>query len=98
MNITIENLHTTLILDAMFMVLYLCFIFIMAGIDKEYRKIAVLGDMFELGDYSADLHRKVGDEVVKNNIDILVCAGENAKLIADEALENGMKKENIYIC
>ncbi len=39
MNITIENLHTTLILDAMFMVLYLCFIFIMAGIDKEYRKI-----------------------------------------------------------
>lgn len=63
---------------------------------KENRKIAVLGDMFELGEYAEKLHRFVGEEVAKNNIDILVCAGENAKLIADEALKNGMKKENIY--
>ena len=63
---------------------------------KDNRKIAVLGDMFELGEYAEKLHRLVGEEVYKNNIDILVCAGENAKLIADEALENGMKKENIY--
>ena len=63
---------------------------------KNNRKIAVLGDMFELGEYAEKLHRLVGEEVYKNNIDILVCAGENAKLIADEALKNGMKKENIY--
>ena len=63
---------------------------------KDNRKIVVLGDMFELGEYAEKLHRLVGEEVYKNNIDILVCAGENAKLIADEALENGMKKENIY--
>ena len=29
------------------------------------RKIAVLGDMFELGDFSEELHKKVGKEVVK---------------------------------
>ena len=63
---------------------------------KNNRKIAVLGDMFELGEYAEKLHRLVGEEVYKNNIDILICAGENAKLIADEALKNGMKKENIY--
>ena len=63
---------------------------------KDNRKIAVLGDMFELGEYAEKLHRLVGEEVYKNNIDILVCAGENAKLIADEALKCGMKKENIY--
>ena len=63
---------------------------------KNNRKIAVLGDMFELGEYAEKLHRIVGEEVYKNNIDILICAGENAKLIADEALKNGMKKENIY--
>ena len=63
---------------------------------KNNRKIAVLGDMFELGEYAEKLHRLVGEEVYKNNIDILVCAGGNAKLIADEALKNGMKKENIY--
>ncbi len=63
---------------------------------KDNRKIAVLGDMFELGEYAEKLHRLVGEEVYKNNIDILVCAGENSKLIADEALKNGMKKENIH--
>ena len=60
----------------------------------ESRKIAVLGDMFELGDYSEELHKKVGSEVVKNKIDILLCAGENAKNIAEQAQKDGMK--NIY--
>jgi len=59
------------------------------------RKIAVLGDMFELGDFSEELHRKVGEEVVKNNIDILICSGENSKYIIDEAIGSRMKKENI---
>ena len=53
------------------------------------RKIAVLGDMFELGEYSEELHRKVGKEVVKNNIDMLICAGENAKYIIEEAKKSG---------
>ena len=63
---------------------------------KNNRKIAVLGDMFELGKYSEKLHKLVGEYVCENNIDILVCAGENAKLIADEALKNGMKKEKVF--
>ena len=53
------------------------------------RKIAVLGDMFELGKYSEELHRQVGKEVVKNNIDMLICAGENAKYIIEEAKKSG---------
>ena len=60
------------------------------------RKIAVLGDMFELGDYSEELHSKVGLEVSKNNIDILICAGENAKFIVKSAKENGMNENNIF--
>ena len=64
---------------------------------SEYkeRKIAVLGDMFELGEFSEELHKKVGEEVVKNKIDILIACGENAKYIADVAKEK-MDKENIY--
>ena len=42
------------------------------------------GDMFELGEYTEELHKKVGEEVVKNKIDILICAGENSKYIIDE--------------
>lgn len=54
---------------------------------KENRKIAVLGDMFELGKFSKELHEKVGEEVVKHNIDVLITCGENAKYIAEVAKE-----------
>ncbi len=57
------------------------------------RKIAVLGDMFELGQFSEKLHYGVGKEVIANNIDILLCSGENSKNITNGAIENGMSKE-----
>ena len=60
------------------------------------RKIAVLGDMLELGEFSKVLHKKVGAEVVKNKIDILFCSGENSKYIAEEAQKQGMPIEKIY--
>ena len=49
------------------------------------RKIAVLGDMLELGEFAEELHRNVGKEVVKNNIDILVTVGNDSKYIIEEA-------------
>ena len=52
------------------------------------RKIAVLGDMFELGDYSKELHEKVGKEVAQKNVDILICAGDASKNIIKEAEKN----------
>ena len=58
------------------------------------RKIAVLGDMFELGSFSEKLHRDVGIEVFKNNIDKLYLIGENAKYIAEEAISQGYNKSN----
>lgn len=62
---------------------------------KDNRKIAVLGDMFELGSFSKELHEKVGEEVSKNNIDILICSGENAKYIYEKAKEK-MDIQNVY--
>ena len=60
------------------------------------RKIAILGDMLELGEYSKKLHEKVGEEVAKNKIDILVTVGKEAINIMNIAIQNGMKKENTY--
>ena len=60
------------------------------------KKIAVLGDVLELGDFSEKLHKQIGLEVAKNNIDVLITVGDNAKHIATEAQNNGLK--NIYIC
>ena len=61
------------------------------------RKIAVLGDMFELGEFAEEIHRKVGIEVFTHKIDVLVTVGELAKYIADEVKYlGGMKKTHIW--
>ena len=54
----------------------------------DLRKIAVLGDMLELGEFSKELHEKVGEEVANNNIDILICRGKFAKDIISKASKN----------
>ena len=69
----------------------------LGGIESK-KKIAVLGDMLELGEFSKELHEKVGEEVAKNKIDILITVGECAKDIAKKALECGLNEKNIYIC
>src|SRR3989338_8371760 len=59
------------------------------------RKIAVLGDMMELGQYSEQEHRKVGSWL-PGVVDVLMCVGERSKWIGDEAQKDGFKKESIY--
>ena len=59
---------------------------------KAKRKIAVLGDMLELGEFAEELHKKVGREVAKNKIDILFTVGNLARYIADEAKKLGVKE------
>ena len=59
------------------------------------RKIAVLGDMFELGKFSEEIHRKVGIEVFTHKIDMLVTVGNESKYIAEEVKYLGMPKDNV---
>lgn len=49
------------------------------------RKVAFLGDMFELGLDSDRMHEEVGVCAVKANIDVLICVGENSKHMKDAA-------------
>ncbi len=63
---------------------------------KNKRKIAVLGDILELGEYSQKLHEQVGEAVYKNKIDLLIVSGKNAKYIEQQAKKMGMPEENIY--
>lgn len=62
---------------------------------KGDKKIAVLSDMLELGDYSADAHREVGRMAAENKIDYLLCVGNDAKYIVDGAKKNGL--ENAFL-
>lgn len=52
------------------------------------RKVAILADMLELGDYSQQLHEEVGSYVAFKGIDILVCVGKEAKYIYQKARES----------
>ncbi len=54
------------------------------------RKIAVLGDMLELGDYSETAHRTVGEYAAECKIDMLYTFGEQSKFMSDSAVKSGM--------
>ena len=61
---------------------------------KAKRKIAVLGDMLEIGKYSLEAHEKVG-KFVASFVDLLITVGPRAKFIAEAANKAGLAKENI---
>jgi UDP-N-acetylmuramoyl-tripeptide--D-alanyl-D-alanine ligase len=59
------------------------------------KKIAVLGDMLELGKYETQGHEMVGIKA-SEIADVLVVVGERAQTIADSAEKNGLASENIF--
>lgn len=60
-----------------------------AGIDllcmADTKKIAILGDMFELGENSDKMHAGVGEYAAEKNIDGLICVGENSRHMQEAA-------------
>ena len=60
------------------------------------KKILAIGDMLELGKYSTEEHKKIG-ELLVGKCDILVTVGLRSKHIAQEANKKGMKSKNIYV-
>ncbi len=61
---------------------------------KGVRKIAILGDMLELGSGSAEYHREVGTYIAQNPVDFLICIGKDAAHIAEGAKAT-MEEKNI---
>ncbi len=55
----------------------------------DRRKIAVLGNMLELGTYSRLGHVEVGEMVARQGVDVLITVGELAGIIASTAREHG---------
>ncbi|MEG0453330.1 MAG: UDP-N-acetylmuramoyl-tripeptide--D-alanyl-D-alanine ligase [Coprobacillus sp.] len=58
------------------------------------RKIAVIADMLELGDYEKTIHQEVGTYIVEKNIDEVLCVGKASLYIVEKAKELGF--HNIY--
>lgn len=60
------------------------------------RKVAILGDMFELGKNEAELHGCIGEHIGKTDIEVLITIGYLSKNIDDYAKENGFKGQIIH--
>jgi len=60
------------------------------------RKIAVLGDMYELGQYAEEGHKLVGRRA-RDVVDLLITVGSLGRLIGEEALKAGMEPDKVYM-
>ena len=59
------------------------------------RKIAILGDMLELGKHTITAHREIGEMAAGKKIDLLITVGVRAKFFAEGATKTGFNKKQI---
>lgn len=64
-------------------------------VSQDAKRIAVLGDMKELGAASKEEHRKLGEYCAQKEVDVLVTVGAEAKYSARAAREYGMETEEV---
>lgn len=69
----------------------------LASIDCRGKKIAVLGDMFELGKHSTKEHRALGRAAAQAQLDHLYLLGGQAGVARQGALRAGMKADRVTI-
>lgn len=62
------------------------------------RRIAVLGDMAELGSLAELAHFQIGEQVPISAVDVLVTVGERGRRIAEGALAAGMPEDSVRPC
>lgn len=63
---------------------------------KSDRKIAILGDMLELGNLSRNGHKEVAQKIFSSKIDIFFAVGSRMKDAVDELISSGFPKNSIY--
>ncbi len=68
-----------------------------ASMETAGARIAVLGDMLELGGYARACHEGIGRLVAELPIDCLVCMGDEARSIASAAQGAGMDSEKVVV-
>ena len=60
------------------------------------RRVAILGDILELGSFSEEIHRNIGKNINSNKLDILITIGNESRYIREETINNLFPKNKIY--
>jgi UDP-N-acetylmuramoyl-tripeptide--D-alanyl-D-alanine ligase len=69
----------------------------LAGETRSTRRIAIIGEMLELGAASPELHRAAGAEAARSGVSGLIAVGgANAQAIAEGAIEAGMAASRVH--
>jgi UDP-N-acetylmuramoyl-tripeptide--D-alanyl-D-alanine ligase len=66
-----------------------------SSLPKPGRRVAVLGEMRELGESSAKYHREIGEFAATCGLDLLVCVGEGGAAIAEGARSGGLSQDSV---
>lgn len=61
------------------------------------RRMALLGDMLELGETTERYHREIGEFAAESKLDWLGCVGEKAQMIAESAKQAGMANVECFV-
>ena len=62
------------------------------------RRVAVLGEMLELGEQAVALHEDVGRAAARAKVDVLIAVGgEPARALADAAVAAGLPRANGHL-
>lgn len=65
-------------------------------LSKQGRSIAILGDMLELGEFSEELHKQVGEYCINNNIDLVYTYGKAAQEISRMLIAQGRASKHFF--
>ncbi len=69
----------------------------LSGVKGRGRAIAILGDMLELGEYTEEAHRQLGKRIAEGSIDFLLAMGEEAPIVVESAIREGMGHERARV-
>ncbi len=68
----------------------------LVDMSEASKRVAIVGDMLELGGYSKRLHRELGKDLVKAGVKKLIAVGEFAVDVAGAAMEAGISGKRVF--
>ena len=70
---------------------------VLGSLNIQGKKVAVLGDMRELGKMSASLHFEIGKYAAEHGVDVLFTLGELGAEIAVGAISSGLDRGSVFV-
>lgn len=71
---------------------------VLADLPPGRRRVAVLGDMLELGSTADSAHEQLGRRAVQAGVDVLIAVGDFGAAVADSAREAGLHPAGVFVC